>query len=331
MNKRFSQISSLVLIGSSVLFVDAYINPHQAEAAVIRPGFNSNTLPRNDDLSTDLVDIGFTANFFGVSRNQLYVNNNGNVTFDEALPTYTPFDLNSTGRQIIAPFFADVDTRNPASAEVTYGQGNVGGRSAFGVNWDGAGVGFFDERANPLNKFQLVMIDRSDTGAGNFDFEFNYEQILWETGEASDGNSSGLGGSSARVGYSNGQGTSFELPGSAVNGAFLDGGPADTRLIGNRRNSDLDGRYVFEVRNGEVQPPDPEPEPDPEPIPDPEPEPDPEPIPDPEPEPDPEPIPDPDPDPPIDPQPEPIPEPTSILGSLLLGSGLIWRKSKNKR
>ena len=25
-----------------------------------------------------------------------------------------------------------------------------------------------------------------------------------------------------------------------------------------------------------------------------------------------------------------IPEPTSILGSLLLGSGLIWRKSKNK-
>ncbi|TVQ46790.1 MAG: VPLPA-CTERM sorting domain-containing protein, partial [Gloeocapsa sp. DLM2.Bin57] len=266
MNNKLSKISSLVLISSSVLLFDAYYNPNQAEAAALRPGFTGNTLPRNDDLSTGLVNIGFTANFFGVSRTQVYVNNNGNVTFDQALSTYTPFDLNSTSRQIIAPFFADVDTRNPASSEVTYGQGSVDGRNAFGVNWNGAGVGFFNNRANPLNKFQLVMIDRSDVGAGDFDFEFNYDQILWESGEASGSNERGLGGSSARVGYANGTGapgTFFELPGSAVNGAFLDNGPADTRLIGNSRNSDLDGRYVFEVRNGQVQPPAPEPEPEP--------------------------------------------------------------------
>jgi hypothetical protein len=49
--------------------------------------------------------------------------------------------------------------------------------------------------------FQLVLIERSDTGAGNFDFEFNYDQIQWEARNAS-GGVNGLGGSSARAGFS---------------------------------------------------------------------------------------------------------------------------------
>jgi hypothetical protein len=52
----------------------------------VRPGFNANFLPANDDSSTGLVPIGFTANFFGQSYSGLFVNNNGNVTFDSALP-----------------------------------------------------------------------------------------------------------------------------------------------------------------------------------------------------------------------------------------------------
>jgi len=60
-----------------------------------------------------------------------------------------------------------------------------------------------------------------------------------------------LGGSSARVGYSNGAGTSFELAGSGVNGAFLDSN-LSTGLIYNSLNSDVDGRYVFSARNGQV-------------------------------------------------------------------------------
>jgi len=30
------------------------------------------------------------------------------------------------------------------------------------------------------NAFQLVMIDRSDRGAGDFDFWFNYDYIQWD-------------------------------------------------------------------------------------------------------------------------------------------------------
>lgn len=226
-----------------------------ANATTLRSGFDANTLPANDDGSTGLVDIGFTANFFGVSNTQLYVNNNGNVTFDASLSTFTPFDLTSTGQQIIAPFFADVDTRGFGSEEVTYVSGMVDGRDAFGVNW--IDVGYFASQTNPLNSFQLVLIDRSDTGSGNFDIEFNYGTIGWETGSAS-GGSGGLGGASARAGFSNGTGapdTSFEITGSAVNGAFLDAGP---NALVNSSNIGEPGRWLFSARSGTVIP-DPDP------------------------------------------------------------------------
>jgi filamentous hemagglutinin family protein len=222
----------------------------------IRTGFNTNTLERNDDGSTGLVPIGFRVSFFGRESDQAYVNNNGNITFDQALATFTPFDLTTTGQLIIAPFFADVDTRNQASGVTTYGTGTVNGRQAFGVTW--VGVGYFSNNVDKTNSFQVVLIDRSDTGANNFDVEFNYNQIQWETGDASGGNN-GLGGNSARVGFSNGTnqpGTFFELQGSAVNGAFLDGN-SETGLINRSLNSDQLGRYVFEARSGIVGTPNP--------------------------------------------------------------------------
>ena len=111
-------------------------------------------------------------------------------------------------------------------------------------------MGYFSQGLDKLNNFQLVLIDRSSEGAaGDFDIEFNYDQIEWETGGFS-GGSGGLGGSSARAGYSNGAGDFFELPGSGVNGAFLDGGTSS--LVANSLNSDVEGRYLFAVRNGDV-------------------------------------------------------------------------------
>ena len=225
-----------------------------ADAAAVRTGFTGTDLPRNDDSSTGAVNIGFTINYFGSNFTQTFVNNNGNITFNSALGTFTPFALTgATSRPIIAPFFADVDTRNAASGITNYGNTTIDGRSAFFVNW--LGVGYFSQNVDKLNTFQLLLIERGDTGAGNFDIEFNYDQIQWETGAASGGSGNGLGGSSARVGYSNGTGVAgsfFELAGSGVNGAFLDTGPLSTRLIANMLNSNVAGRYVFNVRGGVV-------------------------------------------------------------------------------
>lgn len=221
------------------------------EADVIRAGFDDQTLFANDDGSTGAVSLGFDFDFFGVVYSSTYVNNNGNLTFASSLGSYTPFDLTSTSTPIIAPFFADVDTRTTGS-EVTYGYGTVDGYAAFAANY--VDVSYFSNGLT-TNDFQVVLIDRSDTGAGNVDIEFNYDNISWETGDFS-GGSGGLGGSSARVGYSNGTGdagTFFELAGSAVNGAFLNGG--SNALISNS-NVGINGRYVFEARSGSVVPVD---------------------------------------------------------------------------
>ncbi|MEP6963243.1 MAG: nidogen-like domain-containing protein, partial [Acidobacteriota bacterium] len=83
----------------------------QAEAVRTNPGFTAQSVARNDDGSSRLEGLGFTINLFGKTRTAVYVNNNGNITFDSALSTYTPFGLKGTEREIIAPFFADVDTR----------------------------------------------------------------------------------------------------------------------------------------------------------------------------------------------------------------------------
>jgi hypothetical protein len=240
------------LLSSAVLAACLAFGATLAHAGAIRDSalFTDNTLARNDDGSTGLVNIGFAINFYGVNQNNLYVNNNGNVTFANPLGTFTPFGLLNSTIAIIAPFFADVDTRNSTSGVTQYGQDTIGGRNVFGVNW--IDVGYFPSAVNKLNSFQLIITDRSDIAAGDFDFEFNYDKIQWETGGAS-GGSNGLGGSSARVGWTNGGAVDLEFAGSGVNGAFLDGGP--NALISNSLNSNVPGRYIFNVRNGVVEPP----------------------------------------------------------------------------
>ena len=218
----------------------------QLPTQISADGCTDNTLPANDDGSTDAVALPFTVNFLGQSYGSLFINNNGNVTFDGPLSTYTPFPLTNTSHVIIAPFFGDVDTRGNGSGLVTYGATTYAGQPAFCVDW--VNVGYYSGHTDKLNSFQLVLISRPDRNPGDFDIMFNYNQIQWETGDFS-GGTGGLGGSSARVGYSNGVDTSFELPGSAVNGAFLDSNTA-TGLIYNDLNSTQPGRYVFAVQNG---------------------------------------------------------------------------------
>ncbi|MHC4500825.1 MAG: nidogen-like domain-containing protein, partial [Planctomycetota bacterium] len=223
---------------------------------VLRPGFDSGTLPANDDGSTEAVDIGFEINFYGMLHSQLYVNNNGNVTFDRPMIDWTPWSLTShIGTAVIAPFFADVDSELPGTgyvpSVVTYGTGVVDGHNAFGVNW--IEMGYWLRHYDNLNSFQLILIDRSDRAPGDFDLELNYAQIQWESGDA-EGGVGGLGGITARIGFSNGTGepgTNYEFEGSGVPGAFLDSN--DTGLIHESRNSNTLGRYIFAVTSGQIE------------------------------------------------------------------------------
>jgi Nidogen-like/PEP-CTERM motif len=217
-------------------------------------------LPGNDDGSTGLVNLGFTANINGTSFTQTYVNNNGNITFLNPLGTFTPSAISSGSfGPIIAPFFADVDTRGASSDPVRYGSAVLGGQNVFGVNY--INVGVFSTQ-NIFNSFQMILTDRSDIAAGDFDIQFNYDRIVWEAGTASNAPAGGLGGTSALVGYWTSATSNDTLNGSLVNGAFLDSGPAGTSLIQNSLNSNILGQYNFNVRNGVVvEPPTGVPEP----------------------------------------------------------------------
>ena len=235
--------------------------------------FTANSLAWNDDFSTGQVPLGFTVNFFGTNYSQCYINNNGNITFDAAVNTYVPYGLTgSTAHPIIAAFLADVDTRNPylqpvpggggtsgsgsiqgaipsgvtVSKEVTWGSGTVDGHTALGVNW--VGVGEYAMVANTFDSFQLVLINRADTGnSANFDIELNYGGIQWDTAGSQSGHA-------ATVGYSNGSGTAgtnAQLAGSLSSGSFLDSNTS-TGLAHNSLASSVTGRYLFQVRNGIV-------------------------------------------------------------------------------
>jgi len=206
-------------------------------------------LSANDDGSTALIPLGFTINFAGTQFGSAYVNNNGNITFQDVLPTYTPFGLVGTATPIIAPFFADVDTRGSGSGLATYGQTTFRGHPAFCINWNY--VGYYSANTDKLNDFQLVIVNRSDRGPNDFDIMFSYDQIQWETGDAS-GGSGGTGGSCAHAGYSNGSTTSFEVNGSGVCGSFLDSNSATglTRNDYNPYSPGVLGSYVYAIHNG---------------------------------------------------------------------------------
>jgi VCBS repeat-containing protein len=205
-------------------------------------GYGELALDHGDDNSSGSIDITsvFGAegiNFFGHQYTSLYINNNGNITFGSPTGAYTPSVIDAgLNNPIIAVFWADVDTR---------GHGNVyydldAADGVMTITWDD--VGYYNQRTNKLNSFQLVLISQ---GNGNFDIQYRYGDIDWTTGDASDG-SDGLGGTPARAGYSAGDGTHYyELPQSGNQEALL-------TLPTTDGNTGVDGVDQFEVHNGEV-------------------------------------------------------------------------------
>lgn len=232
-----------------------------AYAQNVEAGFDADTVIRCDDCFTGSVALPFSVNYFGNTYGNTFVSNNGYITFGSGQGTFTPTGLGAAyaGLPIIAPFFADVDTRPANGGFTQYGSGLFGGMTAWGVTW--TDVGYYANHTDKTNTFQLLLVDRSDITAGDFDIYFNYDRILWETGDAS-GGSNGFGGTPVAAGFNAGTGgapgTYFQLPGSLSSGALLNGGP--NALTANSNIGDA-GRYLFNVRNGTVVVPGSVPEP----------------------------------------------------------------------
>ena len=152
------------------------ISMSTAQAIYFEGYGNYLAMGRNDDGSSSQIPLGFNLDYYGNSYDSAYVNNNGNVTFDRPLWTYTPFAFPST-EKIIAPFFADVDTRPSNGGSVYYDHRNFRGQDEFIVTWDR--VGYYDRHTSPVNTFQMVIQNDGDIG-------FSYGDMSWTRGDVSD-------------------------------------------------------------------------------------------------------------------------------------------------
>lgn len=205
-------------------------------------GYGDLAMGRSDDGSSSLLDLPFEINFFGASYDSFFVNNNGNVSFETAVPGYTPETFPVADQPMVAPYWADVDTRAPDGGEVYVASPDS---DVVVVTWDG--VGYYDRHTDLTNDFQMVLRNRDDIAPGDFDIEFRYEQLQWTTGDAS-GGFGGLGGTPAQAGYDAGDETHYlMLPGSGTS-AVLD----LTNLTNTPSNVSIEGLWVYSVRNGHL-------------------------------------------------------------------------------
>lgn len=217
---------------------DCYIEPDSTYILAMQP---------NDDGSTGLIPIPFDFNLYGQTFNSIYINNNGNITFNGPLSTFSATAFPSTGNGIVAPFWADVDTRN-GNGQVVY---KITPTAVY-INWED--VGYYSMQGDKLNTFQLIITNGSDPVIDQGNVAFCYQDMQWTTGSASQG-VNGFYGIPATCGANKGDGLAyflisrFDHPGVDFDGAL--GNPDGISWLDYKS-------FAFDVSNSGNVPPIPE-------------------------------------------------------------------------
>ena len=180
--------------------------------------------------------------YFGATYRSMYVNNNGNISFRGALSTYTPSPFPITDQPMIAPWWADVDTRGggqPTRNDVCFAVQS----GLIVVTWDR--VGYFASHDDRQDTFQLVLRTSPGFAAGDFDVEFRYERCDWTTGDAS-GGTGGMGGTAAQAAFDAGDRMNYMvLPMSRT---------ADVVNLCTTSNVGLSGIRSYQARGSRISP-----------------------------------------------------------------------------
>ena len=211
-------------------------------------GFGENILDRNDDGYTSAIDITsvfgpqglkFGDNYY----TEMYINNNGSITFGSGYYGYTPNALSEgiNGLPAIALFWTDIDTRygvvtpspdgtSTGSNLVYWDIDTVSGKIT--ITWDDTGL--YSEGDTPALAGQIIL---TNAGSGNMEIEFRYEYAgLYDDYEAAAGWNIGVAGGVAGVDY-------YEIPGSPGDLSDL-----DTRV----GNSQEEGIWNFLLQDGVI-------------------------------------------------------------------------------
>jgi hypothetical protein len=236
-------------------------------------GYGATCVPACDDCSWPQTGTGLALttafpnglHFYSGTYRTVYVNNNGNISFASPLATFTPNAFPGAAQPMIAPFWADVDTRDPSSGcatATTCSSPTTNGvwyslqPGRFIVTWDH--VGYYNCHPTPVMSFQLVLSSTpcSSTSALDFDIEFRYAQCGWEVGQASGGLDDGFcpdAGTAtctpAQAGFDSAETPDLDywsIPGSRTNGI------AASLCAGSNLNPPQAGIWRFAVRGGAI-------------------------------------------------------------------------------
>lgn len=163
---------------------DCWVEPDASYTLALGP---------NDDGSSGLINLPFQFSLYGDLYSSVYVNNNGNISFQQSFATYSASGFPNNTNRMVAPFWADVDTRGNGG-QVLYKVTPT----AMYVNW--VGVGYYNTQTDKRNSFQVIITNGQDpvVGVGS-NVSFCYLDMQWTTGSASQGNN-GFGGIAATVG-----------------------------------------------------------------------------------------------------------------------------------
>lgn len=205
-------------------------------------GYGEVQLPRSDDGSlridaSAIFEAGL--NYFGqmIPATDIWVNTNGTLSLGGPFPDY-PTDGNTAALvNLIAVFWADVDTRlrgEGVESGVIHVDLDVTG-DCLTITWDMVGV-YRRDTATP-NRFQIQIHDR---GNGDFDIVLRYEVIAWTIGTAP-----GDTGARAQIMAANGTVVPV-LPGTTGEGLA----PLDTSA----GNTGITGLWVWRMRGGVLLP-----------------------------------------------------------------------------
>lgn len=191
----------------------------QTEGSLLFPVDETHTLAMapNDDGSSAQINLGFGFELYGSTYHAVFINNNGNISFGAAYPQFTSTGFPVLNFPMIAPFWADVDTRSNLGRVVYKLTDHM-----LIATWEN--VGYFNQKGDKRNTFQVAISDGTDTTIGiGQNVAFSYGNMQWTTGDASNG-SEGFGGVPATAGANAGDNENFfqigrfSLPGNAYDG-----------------------------------------------------------------------------------------------------------------
>ncbi len=206
------------LSGNEVVLSEGMVNPEDYKGQVYVSHFSPTKAtgcsgyfpPPGPSLPSTSVDDGWAAAspfnlpfnfcFYGQSFNQVWMNNNGNISFNNGLSSFTSSAFPSVGNTMIAAFWADFYLTSGGTMHATITP------TAAIFNW--VNMGYYANQNDKINTCQIVITNGLDPLVLEGNAAIHFADMQWTTGSASFG-VAGFSGEPATVGANSGNGVDF--------------------------------------------------------------------------------------------------------------------------